>query len=190
MNKSKEAAEDRIEWKGRAEAAEARVGELERERDAEIERLKDEFRKALCPRCDMGGDDEECNCLVPKLEAAEARVAGLERERDAACEAVGAIGAAATEAEDRMYGRFRQAEIERDEARAKVAELEQETLAAKGEAYRLGYDTARERADRLAEAMRNLKTLALESPDPGIDGTWVRHEDLLDALAAYREGEK
>ena len=68
-----------------------------------------------------------------RAEAAEARVAGLERERDAACEAVGAIGAAATEAEDRMYGRFRQAEIERDEARAKVA-----------------------LADRLAEACRGI----------------------------------
>jgi len=44
-------------------------------------------------------------------------------------------------------------------------------------------------ADRLAEAARNLKTVALESPDPGIDGTWVRHEDLLEVLAAYEAGE-
>jgi len=96
--------------------------------------------------------ERQLDQLLDRAEAAEARVAGLERERDAACEAVGAIGAAATEAEDRMYGRFRQAEIERDEARAKVALADRLAEAARPVAdlsVRLGgalaaYDAARE----------------------------------------------
>ena len=76
---------------------------------------------------------------------------------------------------------------QRDEARDRAADLADKL--AESDSKRADYRAKLALADRLAEAARNLKTVALESPDPGIDGTWVRHEDLLEVLAAYEAGE-